>query len=106
MSKDSTITSGLGLDEDYFDSLIETVNKNWKKCDTVSDLMLVSASEIKFEEFEVNDATLSDYEKKLVLLGMVVGLEKISRDIKSHQRSLISALFRDQSDKEDKEDSI
>jgi hypothetical protein len=106
MSKDSTITSGLGLDEEYFDSLLETVHKNWSSSETLSDLMIVSASDIKFEEFEVRDSKLSAYEKKLVLLGMVIGLEKISREVRSKQMGAYKALFNDIFNSDNDEETI
>jgi organic radical activating enzyme len=106
MSKNSTITSGLGLKEEYFEHLIETVGNKWKQCETVSDLMISSASEIKYEEFEVNDNHLSDYEKKLVLLGMVIGLEQITQEIKSNQAELMGNLFKDLFGNDGEKDSI
>ena len=69
MPKNSTITSGLGLNEDFIEYLIEIVENNWKKSESVSDLILASASEIKFDEFEVSDTSLSTYEKNLFCLA-------------------------------------
>jgi len=95
MSQNSTITSGLGLKEDYFDFLLETVERRWKKSETISDLMISAASDIKYEEFEVSDNHLSEYEKKLVLLGMVIGLEKLAQDIKTKHLEMFNDLFKD-----------
>lgn len=95
MDQNTTITSGLGLKEDYFDFLVKTVEERWKNSETISDVMLSSASDVKYEEFEVTDTSLSNYEKKLVLLGMVIGLEKLSLDMKNKHLEMLGDLFKD-----------
>ena len=74
MSKENeTITGGLGIKEEYFDIAKERVLKKLKDLDTVSDALESVAEEVRDEEFGDSNFRVSEYEKKLILSGFIMG---------------------------------
>jgi hypothetical protein len=74
MSKNNeTITGGLGIQEGYFEASKERVIKKLKDLDTISEALEAVAEEIRDEEFGESNLRVSDYEKKLILSGFVMG---------------------------------
>ncbi len=71
--KNQTITEGLGIREDYFKVAQERVIKKLKDLDTVSDMLESVAEEIRDEELGETNLRVSDYEKKLILSGFIMG---------------------------------
>ena len=74
MSKENeTITGGLGIKEEYFDIAKDRVIKKLKDLDTVSDALESVAEEVRDEEFGDSNFRVSEYEKKLILSGFIMG---------------------------------
>jgi len=75
MSKNNeTITGGLGIqDEKYFDAARERVVSKLKDLDTISEALEAVAEEVRDEEFGESNLRVSDYEKKLILSGFIMG---------------------------------
>ena len=74
MSKENeTITGGLGIKEEYFDIAKDRVLKKLKDLDTVSDALESVAEEVRDEEFGDSNFRVSEYEKKLILSGFIMG---------------------------------
>ena len=74
MSKENqTITGGLGIKEEYFDIAKDRVLKKLKDLDTVSDALESVAEEVRDEEFGDSNFRVSEYEKKLILTGFIMG---------------------------------
>jgi hypothetical protein len=71
--KNQTITGGLGIREGYFEVAQERVVKKLKDLDTISDALEAVAEEIRDEEFGESNLRVSDYEKKLILSGFIMG---------------------------------
>ena len=71
--KNQTITGGLGIQEGYFEAAQERVVKKLKDLDTISDALEAVAEEIRDEEFGESNLRVSDYEKKLILTGFIMG---------------------------------
>ena len=74
MSKENeTITGGLGIKEEYFDIAKDRVIKKFKDLDTISDALESVAEEVRDEEFGDSNFRVSEYEKKLILSGFIMG---------------------------------
>lgn len=67
-----TISQGLGIPNSWFEDKAGRVVEIWKEHDKVSDALEHLAQEIKDEEFETQ-IPVTDYEKKLMLAGYVIG---------------------------------
>lgn len=67
-----TISQGLGIPNSWFEDKAGRVVEIWKEHDKVSDALEKLAQEIKDEEFETQ-IPVTDYEKKLILAGYVIG---------------------------------
>lgn len=72
--KQETITEGLGIGDDkYFDLTRERVTKKLESLKTLSDVLEQVAEEVRDEEFGESNFRISQYEKKLMLSGFLVG---------------------------------
>ena len=67
-----TISQGVGIDNSWFEEKADRVVQIWKEHDKVSEALEHLAQEIKDEEFETQ-ISITDYEKKLILAGYVIG---------------------------------
>lgn len=67
-----TISQGLGIPNSWFEDKAGRVVEIWKEHDKVSEALEHLAQEIKDEEFETQ-IQVTDYEKKLILAGYVIG---------------------------------
>lgn len=67
-----TISQGMGIDNSWFEEKADRVVQIWKEHDKVSEALEHLAQEIKDEEFETQ-ISITDYEKKLILAGYVIG---------------------------------
>ena len=67
-----TISQGLGIPNSWFEDKAGRVIEIWKDHDKVSGALEQLAQEIKDEEFETQ-IPITDYEKKLILAGYVIG---------------------------------
>lgn len=71
-NSDETISQGLGIPNSWFEDKAGRVIEIWKEHDKVSEALEHLAQEIKDEEFETQ-IPVTDYEKKLILAGYVIG---------------------------------
>jgi hypothetical protein len=76
MSKEDSITGGLGLDEGYFDKLREIAKKRFSDNNTISDALEAIAEDVRDESLGETNYRVSEYEKKLILAGYITGLVK------------------------------
>lgn len=79
-----TISSALGLSDEWFDDKVKRVSVSCIRFDKVSDVMVAEAEELRTESLGEVDFKLSEYELKLVALGYIIGLEKF-RNQQSHE---------------------
>lgn len=68
-----TITGGLGLREEFFKKAQELVLDKLRNYDTISDALESTAEVLRDEELGESNLRVSDYEKKLILSGFVMG---------------------------------
>jgi len=71
--KNQTITGGLGLDEGYFETARESVKNKLEALNTISEALEAVAEDLRNEELGEVDFDVSDYEKKLILSGFIMG---------------------------------
>lgn len=67
-----TITGALNIPDEWLEKVHEQLEIKVLEKEAVSDVILESALELKEEEFGEGDYTLTEYEKKLVLLGFMM----------------------------------
>jgi hypothetical protein len=83
MAKDkSTISGGLGLSDSFFEKAQELVLEKLKAFDTISDALESAAEGIRDEELGESNLKVSDYEKKLILSGFIMGTIRASAEAK------------------------
>ncbi len=72
----NSITDALGVNEKWFDTTNKDVIERFKSNDSelISDVLLDSAKDVREGCFGEVTNELSDYEKKLLLTGYLVGL--------------------------------
>lgn len=76
MSKEDSITGGLGLEEGCFDQLREIAKKAFSDNNTISDALEAIAEDVRDESLGETNYRVSEYEKKLILAGYITGLVK------------------------------
>jgi len=90
--KNQTITGGLGLKEGYFDEAKDLVMKKLKDLDTISDALEAVAEVVRDEELGETNFRVSDYEKKLILCGFVMGCVRSEAEM-SHKLDELKMVF-------------
>lgn len=76
MAKD-TISSALGLSDEWFDNKVKSVSDNWDMHEKVSDTILAEAEEVRTESLGDVGFKMSEYELKLVSLGFIIGTKRL-----------------------------
>ena len=90
--KNQTITGGLGLKEGYFDVARDLVKKKLEDLDTISDALEAVAEEVRDEELGESNFRVSDYEKKLILSGFIMGCVRAEAEM-SHKLDELKAVM-------------
>ena len=93
MSKNTeTVTGGLGLEESYFEEAKELVLGKLKALDTISGALEAVAEDLRNEELGEVDFDVSDYEKKLILAGFIMGSIRTETTF-SHKLDELKMMF-------------
>ena len=72
-----TISSALGIKDEWFELTSQSIRSGYTTHDEMYTLMLEQLSEVRENEFGEVSAKFSDYEKKLILSGYILGVERI-----------------------------
>jgi hypothetical protein len=92
MAKDkTTISGGLGLREEFFEKAQEMVLDKLKTFDTISDALESVAEGVRDEELGESNLKVSDYEKKLILSGFIMGTMRATAEA-SHKLDELKML--------------
>lgn len=67
-----TLSEGLELTEDQFNDLAEMVKESVMSSDLKTDALIKAGEKVKLDTF-FSEAPLEEYEKKLLLAGMMIG---------------------------------
>jgi hypothetical protein len=73
MEKQGTISSCIGISEKDWDVTEELAERRLKEDDLISDALMLSAKEIKQEEFGEN-FEISHFEKRLLVAAFIIGV--------------------------------
>jgi len=76
--KRETITGALGIEEGWYENAIQEIADNWGELPTISDTIEWAAKETRDNELGVVNTDLTVYEKKLVMVGFIIG-QRISQ---------------------------
>ena len=90
--KNQTITGGLGLESGYFEQAANLVKKKLADLDTISDALESVAEVVRDEELGETNFRVSDYEKKLILCGFVMGCIRSEAEM-SHKLDELKMVF-------------
>ena len=72
-----SITEAIGVNEKWYNELHPKVLEGLKSKELISDVINELADDVRTECFgEVNNVELSDYEKKLLMVGYLIGLTR------------------------------
>lgn len=74
-----TIFKAMGIAEDWANECFEFVKTTYEAEDTLSEVMLKSMTNVRDESLGIgvnSDIPLTDYERKLVLVGFLIGRHK------------------------------
>jgi hypothetical protein len=94
MSKGRTsISSALGLSDQWVESNEKSINQEIDEFDTVSESIESTINRLKEEEFGKGDYSNSPFEKKLIFSGFMMAQEMMSRRNKSMQAAVLGHLF-------------
>jgi|688.fasta_scaffold217031_4 hypothetical protein len=92
-NKDITITEGLGITDESFETSLSIASNSINSNNLISDAMIETALNVREGELGECNTNLSNYEKKLVLTGFLLGLKKIERDHEMMMKSSIMGII-------------
>lgn len=82
MSKDkSTITGGMELPQNFIQTSQEMIIEAIESTEYISDALLSLGEKLRDQTLGECDASLSEYERKLILLGFVAGDMKATANL-------------------------
>jgi hypothetical protein len=91
-----TLSEALGITEDQFDNLGEMAKDSVMGSDLKTDALLKAGAKVKLDTF-FSEAPLEEYEKKLLLVGMMIGeslakIEMINKSMMQMVGGLVGGL--------------
>jgi hypothetical protein len=90
---EETITKGLGIEDSWWETATALTEKSLETTQKISDAIQYIGSVCREEEFgETSDIPVSIYEKKLILIGMLMG-QSINNKIVEHRIAAGLARF-------------
>jgi len=88
-----TITSALGLSDEWYEKNEKRIEKAIEDHSTISDVMIEAIETLKTEEFGDGNYVPTDYEKKLIFTGMSIANEMFSRKMSAARNVAIGSLM-------------
>jgi hypothetical protein len=92
-NNDITITEGLGITDESFETSLSIASDSINSNDLISDAIIETALNVREDELGECNTDLSNYEKKLVLTGFLLGLKKIERDHEMIMKNSIMGII-------------
>jgi hypothetical protein len=78
MSKEQTLPEALQLDQTWYDNTAKRIEDTFgETTDKISEFIDIEANNVREEEFGEVAVNITKYERKLVLLGYLIGLQRI-----------------------------
>jgi hypothetical protein len=101
----ASISEALKIEEGWLRKIEAFVTENWEKHETISDIMEETAIFVRDDEFGgVVNCNLSTYEKKLVLLGFMIGNMKAKSSIEEVHHNLMMQMISEMIKRKGEED--
>ena len=90
----ASITEALRIEEGWLQKTQEFLKENYEKYETISDIMEETALFVRSEEFgEDVNCKLSTYEKKLVMVGFMLGNMKAQSSLEAVHHSMMMEMI-------------
>jgi len=90
----ASITEALKIEEGWLQKTEQFLRDNYEKHETISDIMEETALFVRSEEFgEDVDCKLSTYEKKLVMMGFMLGNFKHRSNLEEMHHSMMMEVI-------------
>jgi hypothetical protein len=78
MDKNLTLPEALELTQEWYDNTAKRIEDTFgETTDKISDFIELEANNLRDEEFGEVDVNITKYERKLVLLGYLIGLQRV-----------------------------
>lgn len=89
----NTVNEALNIPMSTWDDDQENVTKALFTNDTISDALLQIGNNVKNDEFNMNDVSLSIYERRLLAVGYILGCDVAAHMIKEKLKENPAFLF-------------
>jgi hypothetical protein len=77
MDKQQTLPEALQLSQEWYDETAKRIEETFgETTEKISDFMEIEANNIREEEFGEVNVNITKYERKLVLIGYLIGLQR------------------------------
>jgi hypothetical protein len=81
MAKEQTLPEALQLDQTWYDNTAKRIEETFgETTEKISEFIDIEATNVREEEFGEVDVNITKYERKLVLLGYLIGLQRGKAD--------------------------
>jgi len=81
MDKQQTLPEALQLSQEWYDETAKRIEETFgETTEKISDFMEIEANNIREEEFGEVNVNITKYERKLVLIGYLIGLQRGKED--------------------------
>lgn len=87
------VNEALNIPMSTWDDDQENVTKALFANDTISDALLQIGNNVKNDEFNMNDVSLSIYERRLLAVGYILGCDVVTHMIKEKLKENPALLF-------------
>jgi hypothetical protein len=78
MAKEQTLPEALQLDQTWYDNTAKRIEETFgETTEKISEFIDIEATNVREEEFGEIDVNITKYERKLVLLGYLIGLQRV-----------------------------
>jgi hypothetical protein len=78
MATEQTLPEALQLDQTWYDNTAKRIEDTFgETTDKISEFIDIEATNVREEEFGEVDVNITKYERKLVLLGYLIGLHRV-----------------------------
>jgi hypothetical protein len=93
MKSETTITEGLEIPDSFCETAENIISKNLNEKNSISDVIIAAAKEVREESFGECNVELSEYEKKLFFSGFVLGIRKVENDMNNAKKEILGGIF-------------
>jgi hypothetical protein len=79
MDKQQTLPEAFKLSQEWYDETTKRIEKNYGEItEKISDYIEIEANNVRDEEFGEVNVEITRYERKLLLVGYLIGLQRVN----------------------------